>query len=186
MIDRDGSIAGIYRKLHLFGDERHVFIPGDRGLPIVELAGARIGVLVCYDLRFPEVARILALRGAELLAVPTAWVAGFDPNLGDGPRIPHVDGALVQANLNQVFIACTDMIGRDGHTSFLGRSFVADPYGVPVVGPLSATDPEDVIATIDVRDAHAAADRGPGISPRRDRRTDVYGDLLGYRPPRLD
>lgn len=74
----DGRLLDVYRKLHLFAGEQEVFSPGDRGLPVVEVDDLRLGVLVCYDLRFPETVRIHALRGVDLVAVPTAWVGGFD------------------------------------------------------------------------------------------------------------
>ena len=117
-----GSIVGHYRKLHLFVAEHDIFVPGDVGLPIVGIAGAAVGMLVCYDLRFPEAARILALRDAELVAVPTAWVAGFDRQSPEA-EIGQVRGALVQANLDQIFIACADQVGREGPhaTSAVGR-----------------------------------------------------------------
>jgi predicted amidohydrolase len=179
----DGGHAGTYRKLHLFGREREVFVPGDLGLPVLEVGGLRIGVVVCYDLRFPEALRILALRDVDLVAVPTAWVAGFDAAVPEGPRIGQVDGALVQANLNSVFVACADQVGAAEPFTFLGRSVVADPYGRPVLGPLHPATPEVAVVAVDTDDVRAARHRGPGISPLEDRRTDVYGDLLGYREP---
>lgn len=182
VVDRDGSILGAYRKLHLFAGEHDAFAPGDLGLPIFSVAGADVGVLVCYDLRFPEAARILALRDAEVIAVPTAWVAGFDRPEPDD-EIGQVHGALVQANLNQVFVACADQVGREGPHEFLGRSLVADPFGAPLAGPLPADGDDVVTVDIDLADVQAARHRGPGIDPRCNRRTDVYDALLGYQPP---
>jgi gamma-glutamyltranspeptidase / glutathione hydrolase len=183
VIDRDGSIVAIYRKLHLFGREHDVFEAGDTGLPIVEVAGARVGLLVCYDLRFPEVARILAVRGAQLIAVPTAWVAGFDAQTPPSGSIGQVEGVVVQANLNQVFIACADQVGSAGPITFLGRSVVVDPHGRTLLGPLSPTDATVETIDIDLAAVERAQHRGPGIDPRANRRTDVYDDLLGYRAP---
>lgn len=179
-IDETGAIAGVYRKLHLFGREHDGFTPGDRGLPIVELAGLRVGVLVCYDLRFPEAMRILALRGAELIAVPTAWVAGFDRVVPEHGRIAQVDGAIVQANLNQVYVACADQVGAAGRTTFLGRSVAVGPYGDVLAGPLSPTDEGLTTITVDATEVAAARHRGPGIDPLENRRTDVYDAYLGY------
>lgn len=174
-IDRDGSIQGVYRKLHLFSSERGVVNPGTAGLPVVELAGHRVGILICYDLRFPEAMRLLALQGAELIAVPTAWVSGFDPNVDvTSPRIGQIDAAVVQANLNQVFVACGDTVGRTGGSEFLGRSMVADPYGRIIAGPGSFTEEDLVVADVDIAEVARALHRGDGISPRDDRRTDVY------------
>jgi predicted amidohydrolase len=183
VIGPDGRIAGTYRKLHLFGREREVFAPGDVGLPVFEVAGLRLGVVVCYDLRFPEAVRILALRDVDLVAVPTAWVAGFDKVTSPTASIGQVDGALVQGNLNSVFLACADQVGTAEPYTFLGRSVVVDPYGRAAVGPLDPVAEDLVVVEIDTDDVRTARHRGPGISPLEDRRTDVYGDLLGYREP---
>lgn len=176
VIDRDGELRGQYRKLHLFGNERDVFAPGDRGVPLFELDGVRVGVLVCYDLRFPEAMRLLALDGAQLVAVPTAWVAGFDAvtPAGEDGRIGQVDGALVQANLNQVYVACADLTGQARDLRFLGRSLIASPYGELLAGPAPAAGADLLTAEVSPEEAAAAVHRGNGISPRLDRRTDVY------------
>ncbi|TFV54290.1 hydratase [Geodermatophilus sp. DF01-2] len=185
VIGPDGEIAGTYRKLHLFGRERDVFAPGDLGLPMFEIGGVRLGVVVCYDLRFPEAVRIHALRDVDLVAVPTCWVAGFDVSVPVSPTasIGQVDGALVQGNLNSVFLACADQVGAAEPFTFLGRSVVVDPYGRPALGPLDAVAPDVRVVEIDTDTVRAARHRGPGISPLEDRRTDVYGELLGYRDP---
>jgi predicted amidohydrolase len=183
VIGPDGRVAGTYRKLHLFGGERDVFTPGDLGLPVVEVAGLRLGVVVCYDLRFPEAVRILALRDVDLVAVPTAWIAGFDAPTPPTASIGQVDGALVQGNLNSVFLACASQVGAAEPFTFLGRSVVVDPYGRPAVGPLDAVAEDLVVVEIDTDDVRRARHRGPGISPMADRRIDVYGELLGYRDP---
>ncbi|MFZ0041831.1 MAG: nitrilase-related carbon-nitrogen hydrolase [Solirubrobacteraceae bacterium] len=176
VIDRTGTLRGGYRKLHLFRGEKQRFEPGDLGLPVFELDGVRVGVIVCYDLRFPETIRLLAIEsGAELIAVPTAWVVGFDPSATPADaRISQVEGAIVQANLNQVFVACADLCGSGTGATFLGRSLIASPYGESLVGPLSAADPAVAVAEIDLSEVRGAQDRGGGISPRADRRTDVY------------
>ncbi|SEG91923.1 Predicted amidohydrolase [Thermomonospora echinospora] len=178
VIDRSGAIAGVYRKLHLFGAERDVFDPGDRGLPVFTVDGIRLGVLICYDLRFPEAMRILALRGAHVVAVPTAWVRGFD-HARHGDRVPQATGALVQANLNQVAVVCADQWGEQPPHTFLGRSLVADPYGLPAAGPLGAEGDGTALALIDLDEITRARERAVG-SPVRDRRTDVYAADLGY------
>ncbi len=183
VIGPDGAIAGLYRKLHLFGAERGTFTPGDTGLPIIDVDGLRLGVVICYDLRFPEVLRILALRGASVVAVPTAWVRGFDAESTETneSRVGQVDGVLVQANLNGVFVGCADQVGVSGPHMFLGRSVVADPFGRPVAGPLDARAPEVSVVRLGLGCVAAARDRGSGIRPLQDRRTDVYDEVLGYR-----
>lgn len=179
-----GEVVGRYRKLHLFGAEHRVFAPGDLGLPVFPLGSLRAGLLICYDLRFPEAARILALQGAEVLLVPTAWIGGFDRA---GPRpgrfIGQIEAALVHANLNQVYVVCADFAGRQRELEMLGQSVAIDPYGVILAGPLPETGPADFVVDVDAATVRSARHRGEGISPRENRRTDVYADLLGYRAP---
>jgi N-carbamoylputrescine amidase len=165
-----------YRKLHLFGHEKGAFSPGDLGLPVAETELGTIGLCVCYDLRFVETVRILALRGAELILVPTAWVTGFDQlRWDDAGMAPQAHGAVLQANLNQVFIACASQAGRSAELEFLGSSLLATPRGEIAIGPLSGEREEIGVASVDMSDARRAQERGELISPRRDRRDDVYG-----------
>ncbi|MGH2948626.1 MAG: nitrilase-related carbon-nitrogen hydrolase, partial [Solirubrobacteraceae bacterium] len=175
LVGPDG-IALHYRKLHLFAGEKHAFRPGDRGLPVVVTPFGTVGVCVCYDLRFVETVRILALRGAELVLVPTAWVPGFDRIRFDEDGMPpQVRGALLQANLNQVFIACASQAGAHGDLEFLGSSMVADPRGRCLLGPLSADEDAVAVVKVDLDEVGAAQTRIPLVEPRADRRTDVYG-----------
>ena len=77
MVSGDGLLT-CYRKAHLFDGEKNIFAPGDVGFPVVSTGYGTFGICICYDLRFVEVLRILALQGAELVLVPSAWVSGFD------------------------------------------------------------------------------------------------------------
>jgi N-carbamoylputrescine amidase len=173
-----------YRKLHLFSEEKNAFEPGDLGFPVIDSPLGRIGVCVCYDLRFVETVRILALRGAQLVLVPTAWVGGFDTEPNDENGVARqAHAAAVQANLSQVFIACASQAGTFGATTFLGSSVVLDPTGAIVAGPLPGDRDETAIVRIDLGDADRAQNRSDLIRPREDRRTDVYrvavdGELL--------
>ena len=176
-VDSTGVIAH-YRKLHLFDVEKHCFAPGDAGLTVVETAYGTIGLCICYDLRFVEVVRVLALRGADLICVPTAWVRGFDRRqYREGELIAHAEGALVQANLSQVFIACTSQVGAGDGVELLGSSVVADPYGRMAGGPLSTVREQLEVVDVDLSEARRAQARSELIRPRADRRTDVYGIL---------
>lgn len=174
-IDETGIIAH-YRKLHLFASEKTCFTPGDRGLPVVSTPFGTLGLCICYDLRFVEVVRVLALSGAELICVPTAWLPGFDAAKWDSEGLcPQAHGAIFQANLNQVFIACASQVGSFQSLEFLGSSLVADPFGKRAVGPLSGTHNQLSLVSIDLDETVRAQDRGSLIRPREDRRTDVYG-----------
>jgi predicted amidohydrolase len=171
-----------YRKLHPFSEEKNVFAPGDLGLPIAELPFGVVGLCVCYDLRFVETARALALQGAELILVPTAWLTGFDQvKWREGGLAPQAEGAVLQANLNQAFIACASQAGERGGLEFLGSSVLVGPRGDLLVGPLPGASDEVAVATIDLDDAVAAQTRSELITPRADRRTDVYGLSVGGR-----
>jgi len=172
----EGRVLLHYRKLHLFGREKDTLEPGDRGPPVVDTRLGVLGVCVCYDLRFVETMRILALQGAVLVCVPTAWVTGFDAVRHDADGMPpQAHGAVLQANLNQVFVACASQVGQPGEFDLLGGSLVADPYGRRLCGPLSGSEEELAVAQLDLAAAGVAQDRGGGIQPRSDRRTDVYG-----------
>lgn len=179
VVDGDG-LQLHYRKLHLFADEKHDFTPGDLGLPVVSTRLGRIGVCICYDLRFVETVRLLALQGAELICVPTAWVAGFDDTRWDADGMaPQAHGAVLQANLSQVFLACASLVGESGDATFLGSSLVVDPFGQRVLGPMPSRTAASGVVDVDLGQAAAAQHRGPLINPRADRRTDVYGLRLG-------
>lgn len=165
-----------YRKLHLFGDEKTAFSQGNLGLPVATTAFGTVGICVCYDLRFVEVVRAMALKGAELILVPTAWLPGFDQQRWDAEGMcPQAHGALFQANLSQCFIVCASQVGTHGGLEFLGSSVVADPYGKKILGPLATDHDEVEILEVDLEEAKLAQVRSSLISPRADRRTDVYG-----------
>jgi predicted amidohydrolase len=169
------GIALHYRKLHRFSTEKQIFTPGDLGLPVARTQVGVIGLCVCYDLRFVETVRILALQGAELVCVPTAWVPGFDRQRWDSEGYcPQARGAVLQANLDQVHIACASQAGPDGDLQFLGSSVVCDPYGAVLLGPMSGDDAELALVTVDLDAVARARDRGALINPFEDRRSDVY------------
>jgi predicted amidohydrolase len=164
-----------YRKLHLFRAERDVFSPGNLGLPVASTPIGRLGLCVCYDLRFVETLRILALRDAQLVCVPTAWVPGFDDEWWDADGMcPQAGAALVQANLNQVFVACASQVGPVGDLTFLGSSVLAGPDGARLAGPLPRDEPATEIMDIEVASADASRERAADIKPRDERRRDVY------------
>lgn len=171
-----------YRKLHLFDAEKEIFAPGDLGLPVGETRFGPMGLCVCYDLRFIEVLRALALSGADLVACPTAWVAGFDRQQWDAEGYcPQARGGAMQANLSQVFLACASQVGTAGSLTFLGSSILADPWGKAAIGPLPGDREAVAQATIDLDAAAQARQRSARITPRADRRTDVYGISLNGR-----
>jgi omega-amidase len=118
----DGEISGTYRKMHPFQEERDVFRGGDV-MALFKCAGIKVAVQICYDIRFPEVTRKLALEGAELVLIPAAF---------PDPRSEHWN-TLVRARAieNQLYVAAVNRIGFgfDGKTYF-GHSQMVDPLGV--------------------------------------------------------
>ncbi len=173
------GLVGHYRKLHLFDREKMVFTPGDKGLNVFETDIGAIGLCVCYDLRFVEVVRALALQGADIVAVPTAWVGGFDRNPRDAMGfIGQARGALVQANLNQVYMVCASQSGHVEDIRFLGSSMIVDPFGEVMSGPMDDLQQGAVSADLDIGLVRASRVRSELIRPREDRRTDVYGTMI--------
>lgn len=180
MLVAPGREQVVYRKLHLFDAEKEVFSPGNLGLVCADTELGRIGLCVCYDLRFVEVARGLSLAGADVLAVPTAWVGGFDKSDGDATgMIGQVLGVLVQANLDQLPMVCASQSGGDQGTRFLGSSVIADAFGNAVAGPMGKDEIGAIRAEMDLERIHAARIRSARVQPRADRRTDVYALSLG-------
>ncbi|MBY8997160.1 MAG: hypothetical protein KGD60_05470 [Candidatus Thorarchaeota archaeon] len=118
----EGQVSGTYRKIHPFQDERDVFMGGD-SMALFDCAGIKVGTQICYDIRFPEVTRKLALEGAELVLVPAAF---------PDPRSEHWN-TLVKARAieNQLYVAAVNRIGFgfDGKTYF-GHSQIVDPWGI--------------------------------------------------------
>lgn len=170
------GIALHYRKLHRFAGEKEIFTPGDLGLPVAHTDVGVIGLCVCYDLRFVETVRILALQGAELVCVPTAWLPGFDQQRWDSEGYsPQARGAVLQANLDQVHIACASQAGPAHGVHFLGSSVLCDPYGAVPLGPLSGDESALALVTVDLAAVARAHDRDALINPFEDRRSDVYG-----------
>jgi predicted amidohydrolase len=165
-----------YRKAHLFAKEKTAFRPGNLGFPVVPTRFGMIGVCICYDLRFVEVVRIMALRGADLICVPTAWLPGFDAERWDRRGMcPQAWGAVHQANLSQVFIACASQAGNNGEFDFLGSSCLVDPFGRLIAGPLPGSEDVIEVTEIDIEATSRARVRDDMITPREDRRTDIYG-----------
>ena len=174
IVSGDGVLAH-YRKTHLFSGEKTVFTPGDLGLPVVTTPRATFGLCICYDLRFVEVMRILALQGAEVVLAPSAWVAGFDRGAFANSDLPgQVAGLLVQANLNQVFVAAVSFAGAGPGVEFLGRSVMAGPYGDVLAGPAQPDQECVLFAKVDLDHVADAGQRTSLITPAQDRRRDLY------------
>ncbi|WP_298710532.1 carbon-nitrogen hydrolase family protein [uncultured Micrococcus sp.] len=146
-VDAAGAVAGSYRKLHLYDAFAHResdrITPGDGGTAVVQLAGLRVGLQTCYDLRFPEVSRALALAGADVIATPAAWFSGEH-------KVDHWQTLLkARAVENTVWVAAADTCAPDSSASggTVGHSAVIDPLALTVA---ALTDEPEAVATADV------------------------------------
>ena len=180
VIDADGAIAGIYRKMHIPDDplyyEKFYFTPGDLGFRAFETRAARVGTLVCWDQWFPEAARLTALAGAQILAYPTAigWETGVRPEWEAAEHDAWETTQRAHAIANGVFVAVVNRVGVEERLTFWGQSFVADPFG-RVLARASATREETLVVDCDLS---AIEEMRRGWPFLRDRRIDAYGDLL--------
>ncbi|MFC4032038.1 carbon-nitrogen hydrolase family protein [Streptomyces polygonati] len=164
-IGPDGEALAAYRKAHLFGDfEREAFTPGAEPVVQAELDGIRIGLLICYDVEFPEAVRAHALAGTELLVVPTALMRPYE-------FVPHT---LVPARAyeNGLYIAYVNRCGPEGDFHFTGLSCLAGPDGV--VRARAGGDGELLVADADPAALRAARAETPYLT---DRRPELYGSL---------
>jgi 5-aminopentanamidase len=169
LIDGDG-LRAVYRKAHLWHREGLVFTPGSEDPPVVDTALGRIGVMVCYDLEFPEWVRLSALAGAELLCAPSNWPAIPRP---PGERPGEVVRVQAAAAINRIFIAVCDRIGRERGVDWTGGSVIVDCDGFPIAGPgHGAPEPVTLLARCNLAEA-------------RDKRLNDRNDVFADRRPEL-
>ncbi|MGH8225579.1 MAG: N-carbamoylputrescine amidase [Gammaproteobacteria bacterium] len=183
ILDADGATRGIYRKAHIPDgagyQEKFYFTPGDTPFIPCETAAGKLGALVCWDQWFPEPARLMALRGAEILLYPTA--------IGSEPPSPELDSSAhwrrvmqghAAANIMPVVAAnrVGEERGRDATITFYGSSFIADHTGA-LVAEAGRTEETILTAEFDL-DEIAAMRRDWGVF--RDRRPELYRGLATY------
>lgn len=173
---------GTYRKLHLWGDEALYFTPGDLGIPVFDTPLGRLSCHICYDCWFPEVWRLQAMQGAELICVPTNWV----PIPGQDPDREAMANIVVMgaAHCNSLFVIAADRVGTERGQQFIGQSLIVSQTGWPVAGPASDSAEEVLVATINLADARRNRNWNDFNQPLRDRRTDLYDEMLGSGMPR--
>ena len=186
VFDRDGSIAGKYRKMHIPDDpayyEKFYFTPGDLGFEPIETSVGKLGVLVCWDQWYPEAARLMAMKGAELLIYPTA--IGWESSDTEEEKKRQL-GAWVtvqrgHAVANGLPVVTVNRVGHEADPSrqtngiqFWGNSFVAGPQG-ELLAELSNNDEEIRIVEIDKTRSENVRRWWPFF---RDRRIDAFGGL---------
>lgn len=161
----NGNHITTYRKIHLFLNEKDWFQPGNEEPPVVNFEGARFGVMICFDWIFPEIARLLMLKGAQVILHPANLVL---PYCQDAMRIRSIE--------NSVFTATANRIGTERGVTFSGRSQITNTTGK---GLTTLSSNEEGLAFVDI-DPHEANDKM--ITERnhlvKDRRPDLYGLLI--------
>ena len=186
IIDADGSLLGIYRKMHIPDDplyyEKFYFTPGDLGFKAWQTKYAKIGVLVCWDQWYPEAARLTAMQGAEILFYPTAigWHPGEKAKSGTKQhgawetiqRAHAVANGCYVATTNRIGHEVLDRVGGDG-IEFWGQSFVAGTSG-ELIAKASSDREEILTVPLDLANVDTTRTHWPFL---RDRRIDAYGDL---------
>jgi len=159
VVGPDG-LLGVYRKVHLFDRENLLFAPGNLGFPVFDLPFGKVGVMVCFDWIYPESARTLAFKGAQLIAHPSNLV------------LPHCPDAMVTRCLeNRVFAATADRIGREDRggvdLGFIGKSEIVSPSGV-ILKRLGEEEPGIAVEEVDLSEAN-------------NKRINEFNDLLADR-----
>jgi N-carbamoylputrescine amidase len=184
VIDADGSLLGIYRKMHIPDDplyyEKFYFTPGDLGFRAWQTRYAKIGVLICWDQWYPEAARLTALRGAEILFYPTAigWHPREKARHGASQHSAWETIQRSHAVANGCYVAAVNrvglerLVGGDG-IEFWGQSFVAGTSG-QILAKAGADKEEILLVPVDLGQVDVTRTQWPFL---RDRRIDAYGDL---------
>jgi N-carbamoylputrescine amidase len=176
VLDADGKWLGKYRKTHIPDGpqylEKYYFTPGDLGYPVFDTRFGRIGVAICWDEWFPEVARILALQGANILFYPSA--IGSEP---DRPNYSSDEAwrTVIRAHgiTNGVFVAAVNRVGQERDMSFYGKSFVSDPFGEIICQ--AGGDDQILFADCDFSKIRELREL---LHFLRDRRVDTYAPIL--------
>jgi predicted amidohydrolase len=164
-----GGVLAVYRKLHLWDREQLVFEPGGDCAPMLETRIGRVGIAVCYDFNFPEVARGLALAGADIIVLPANFPGHPRP---EGERPIEVTLAMATAHLNHVFVAICDRCGDERGVEWVGGSVVCDEWGWILARPRKVGGPGLVIADCD-------------FALARDKAWNERNDVFGDRRPEL-
>lgn len=179
LIDSSGERVALYRKSHIPDDpgfhEKFYFAPGDTGYIVHPVAGMKVGMLICWDQWFPEAARSLALRGAELIVIPTAIGYSQADKAAEGQR--QIDAWITAQRAhsisNGLYLAAANRVGLEGSIEFWGSSFVSDPFG-SLIGAASRSSEETLLVSIEPELIARTRAAWPFL---RDRRIDLASDL---------
>jgi len=186
VFEKDGSVAGKYRKMHIPDDpgfyEKFYFTPGDLGFEPIETSVGKLGLLICWDQWYPEAARLMTLKGADLLIYPTA-IGWFDSDSKEEQARQLDSWIIIQrshAIANGIPVLSCNRVGFEEDSSgvmegirFWGNSFVCDPQGKMIAQ--AGTEEEILYAELDHNRTKEVRDIWPFL---RDRRIDAYGNVL--------
>jgi predicted amidohydrolase len=180
--DKNGRHLGIYRKTHIpailpsklpggtGSYEKFYFSPGSE-FPVFELGGAKIGIQICYDRKYPEGSRLLALKGAEILFMPIcAATYGETKARGNTWELP----LQARAYENGVYVVAVNRAGDENGRRHIGKSMIVEPIGADILAVGSSDGAELVVATVDL---DSVAKAQTGLPWWRDRRPELYGPL---------
>jgi N-carbamoylputrescine amidase len=186
VFDTDGSIAGKYRKMHIPDDpayyEKFYFTPGDIGFQPIQTSLGKLGVLVCWDQWYPEAARLMALRGAEILIYPTA--IGWESSDAEDEKSRQLNAWIISqrahAVANGLPVVSVNRVGHEedpsGNTNgiqFWGNSFVAGPQG-EFLAQARNSEAKNMVVEVSLTRSENVRRWWPFL---RDRRIDEYGEI---------
>lgn len=187
VFDKDGTMAGKYRKMHIPDDpayyEKFYFTPGDIGFEPIETSLGKLGVLVCWDQWYPEAARLMAMKGAEILIYPTAigWESSDTAEEKERQRCAWETIQRGHAVANGINVVSINRVGYEADPSgvtggimFWGNSFVAGPQG-EILFRASNSEEQNAVVEIDITRSEDVRRIWPFF---RDRRIDHYGDIV--------
>ena len=175
----NGKILGKYRKMHIPDDpgfsEKFYFSPGDTGFHPIDTPVGRLGILVCWDQWYPEAARLMALRGAQILIYPTAigWAKGEKKAVCDAQQNAWQTIQRSHAIANGLYVLSINRTGCEKNLQFWGSSFVTAPFG-EVIAQCSSHKAEILKTTLDLSKIASTRQHWPFL---RDRRVDSYAGL---------
>jgi N-carbamoylputrescine amidase len=171
---------GTFRKVHLWDQENRFFTPGNLGFPVFDTPVGRLASMICYDGWFPESYRECALKGADIVCVPTNWVP-INGQREDREAMANIL-TMAAAHSNSVFIACADRIGTERGQPFIGQSIIVSFTGWPIGGPAKPDQEEILYADADLSDpARRGAWNEFNKNPLGDRRPDEYDAMENTR-----
>jgi N-carbamoylputrescine amidase len=179
VIERDGTVLGKYRKTHIphVGPcfwEKFYFKPGNLGYPVFDTSVGRLGLIICYDRHFPEVARELGIKGAEIVFNPSATVESLSRYLWELEQPAH-------AVANGFWMAASNRVGVEAPLNpakFYGSSYFCSPRG-KIIAQASDSEDEVLVADLDLDEIREVRNTWQFF---RDRRPETYGELVAQLP----